>query len=572
MGPRLVFRDIATRAFAELSPCETLCGAVAAAAEARGLAGQALGELRLFAGAPALRECSEVAGALAEHPPEVIGSLYEALLELERGRKQSGSFYTPRAITERVVSAALEHVGSVEPRVCDPALGGGAFLIEAGRQIAARSGLGPRAVVERCLFGADINPLAVAVTEAVLWLWVGDASFSPVALRDRLVATDALVRGWEPDRLDLVIGNPPWVAYAGRAAKPLEPSTRRRYALEFRAFRGYPTLHGMFVERAAQLGPAAVIALLLPSPVADLDGYRPVRSALSRTHAPVEPLLELGQDAFDGVTQPCFALIAVPRSEAREDGRAWCLSERQRASAEAARVVPPPALDRLAHLPRFPKELFGEMGFQSAGEVSKRLFQRAAEPDARHTVPLLEGREVKEFVAGAPRLFLEPDPVVLARSRARLRPSADYARVRFVVRQTAKFPIASLHAGLPFRNTLLAGFALEALSPELVVALLNSTLYRALHLASQRDARQAVFPQVKVGHLRALPRPPSSEAAWLALEELTRRATEQGMQPDLRRELDATVYELFGLTERESAEVSAFVGSVVSPPPRASPT
>ena len=561
MGPRLVFRDIATRAFAERSPRETLCLAVSAAAEARGLPQAALGELRLFAGAPALGEQPELVRALADHPPDVIGSLYEALLEVERGRKRTGSFYTPRSITERVVATALGQVASTTPRVCDPALGGGAFLIEAARQLVARSGLSPRAVVERCLCGADINPLAVAVTEAVLWLWVGDASFSPRSLRDALVVTDALDRAWRPEGLDLVIGNPPWVAYAGRAAKPLEPCTRRRYAAEYRAFRGYPTLHGMFVERAAEIGPRAVVALLLPSPVADLDGYRAVRAALARTHTPVEPLLELGQDAFDGVTQPCFALVAVPRPDLREGGPTWCLSERQRAAARAAEVVPPASLARLDALPRFPRELFGEMGFQSAGEVSKRLFLRAAAPDDRHTVPLLEGREVKEFVVGPPRLFLEPDPVVLARSRARLRPAEHYERVRFVVRQTAKFPIASLHPGLPFRNTLLAGFAVSDLSPELVVALLNSSLYRALHLASRRDARQAAFPQVKVAHLRGLPRPPPSQADWSKLEGLTRRATEHGVDPALRSDLDATVYKLFGLSEGEGAEVSAFVAT-----------
>jgi hypothetical protein len=544
MGAPLPFREIAAHALARSTRADTLRSAVTAAADARGLPRARLAELRLFSDASVVSASSEWVAALAHHPPEAIGALSEALLALERGRRQTGSFYTPRSITEHVVRSALEHTPATLPRTCDPALGGGAFLIECGRQLAARSGLSRRQIAERCLFGADIDPLAVAVAEAVLWLWVDDAELSPLLFRDRLLVTDALEQGWEPRDLDLVIGNPPWIAYAGRAAQPLEKSLRRDYAKRFRAFRGYPTLHGLFVERATQIGAHATIALLLPSPVADLEGYRPVRAALGRTHAPIEPLLELGQDAFDGVTQPCFSLIARP-AVYEQAGRAWVLSERQRAHTDAARVIGPPVLDRLLALPKLPRALFGEMGFQSAGDVSKRLFLRADRPDAVHTVPLLEGREVQEFRAGTPRLFLRPDPDVLAAARCRLRPSDHYRRVAFVVRQTARYPIAALHTGVPFRNTLLAGFACEDLSPELMVALLNSTLYRALHLVSQRDARQAVFPQVKIAHLRALPRPPHDASAWARLCRITERASASGMSEALRAELDQAVFGLF---------------------------
>src|SRR5690606_9180321 len=110
--------------------------------------------------------------------------------------------------------------------------------------------------------------------------------------------------------------------------------------------------------------------------------------------------------------------------------------------------------------------------------------------------------------------------------------------------QTAPVPIAALHGGLAFRNSLLGGFASAHLSARLLVALLNSSLYRALHLAGQRDARQAAFPQVKVGHLRALPLPPRDEAIWASLEQLTQTATDVGMSDDIRAELDLHTFRL----------------------------
>ncbi len=534
--------------------------AAGALATARGAGEGHFRRLRLMA-APRSPSRGPATAALTEHFAHesvvALGQLYEVLLDA-RGRKRSGSYFTPPAIAARVTQAALAEAPPT-PRVCDPAMGGGVFLLEAARQIAERAGLSKRRVLE-LVHGVDLDPLAVAVTEAALWLWCEDPSLDPSVLALRLIARDALERGWERElgELDLVIGNPPWVAYAGRAAQPLAPEVRRELGRSFRSFRGYPTLHGLFVERAAELCPRGVIALLVPSPLADLEGYRPVRRALGATHAPCEPLLELGQDAFEGVTQPCFALIAKPGSGA-EDGRPFRLIERQRAGAEAAELGPPEVLARIARLPSMPRELFGELGFQSGGDVAKTLFLRAEAPDARHTLPLLEGKRVGEFRVSPPALFLDPDREALARAGCRLRPAEHYHRARFVVRQTAKYPIAALHTGLPFRNTLLAGFDHAEISPEVAVALLNSSLYRALHLALRRDARQAAFPQVKVSHLRALPRPPSEPRALAQLAALTRRATDRGLDPGTRTELDAQVFGLFGLSAGERAAVAAFM-------------
>jgi hypothetical protein len=492
--------------------------------------------------------------AFRDTRPEAIGHLYETLLSEGLGRKQSGSFYTPRAITERVVSRAL--AGLDRPphslRVCDPASGGAAFLLEVGRQLVAR-GADRRQVAEECLFGVDVSPLAVAVGEVALLSWAPEADLARVS--EHLCEGDAVGDfDWQEREFDLVIGNPPWVAYAGRAAQPLPPEKRRRYVAGYRSFRGYPTLHGLFVERATRLAPNGVIALVLPSPVADLAGYSAVRRVLTERHTPDEPLMELGQDAFSGVTQPAFALVATPGRDPRAGEREWLLVERQKARVAAAEVAVPEALGKLASLPRFPKELFGEMGFQSAGDVAKTLFLRDEHSDGVHSVPLLEGRDVNEFRQGPPRLFLNPDKHALARARTRLRDPAEYRRVRFVTRQTAKFPISALHSGLPFRNTLLAGFDVEGLSPELVVALLNSCLYRALHIGFRRDARQAAFPQVKIAHLRALPRPPEDPLRRARLSAITCE-----WRDELRCELDQLVFELFGLSPEERGEVSAFV-------------
>ena len=116
-------------------------------------------------------------------------------------RRRSGSHYTPRTLTEPIVSEALrpilERLGpSARPteildlKILDPATGSGAFLVEACRQLSARlveawsihgrpSSLAvdedelvhaTRLVAQRCLYGVDRNPMAIDLARLSLWL------------------------------------------------------------------------------------------------------------------------------------------------------------------------------------------------------------------------------------------------------------------------------------------------------------------------------------------------------------------------------------------------------------------
>jgi len=526
-------------------------------------------------------------------PLEAFGQLYESLLSAgpvsdERNlRKRTGSYYTPEALTRVVASRAFDALelvlgksglGARPLSIVDPALGAGAFLLQAGREVVERTGRAASDVVQHELFGVDVSPLAVAVAEASLWL-LADAPGLDLAeagqhLREgdalcSLAAGQALGRAGvdfsellpdDADGFDLVLGNPPWVAFAGRATQPLSPAMREHYRRSFRAFRGYPTLHALFVELGARLAPRGVVTLLIPSPVADLDGYRHVRGVLAESHAVQEPLLELGQDAFASVTQPCFALVAAPRrAPDPKPERPFVLTERRRSAGAAAEVRTPPVLERLIGLPRLPPELFGEMGLQTNSAVTRTLLYRGRTPPAEFSYALLEGRNIAEFSLSPPRLFLKPDQAFLAAQRCRLRDVSDYARVKVVVRQTAAITIAAAHDGTPFRNSLLAGFELPEFPLFLTLGLLNSTLYRALHLAGRRDARQGAFPQVKIGHLRSLPALPAQSAARTRIAQLSLEATRSGLTAELRRSLDSAVFDAFDVSAREADECAAFV-------------
>jgi len=143
-------------------------------------------------------------------------------------RRETGTHYTPKSLTETVVVETLTPVAYVGPaegmpreqwvlkspaelldlKICDPAMGSGAFLVQACRWLSdrlveaweqveatgktvsvdgkvldapstkehlprdseVRTVIARRLISERCLYGVDLNPLAVELAKLSIWL------------------------------------------------------------------------------------------------------------------------------------------------------------------------------------------------------------------------------------------------------------------------------------------------------------------------------------------------------------------------------------------------------------------
>lgn len=178
--------------------------------------------------------------------PDMLGRVFEGIMD-PRDRRSSGSYYTPPGLVRALVRAALEtalverrgmrpdlaarwaHQGAAPPEapslrgltVVDPAVGSGAFLLGALEELvrmrtAAGETRGPalsRDIISGSLFGVDLDPTAVRLTELRLWLALvaddsttipervvplpnlngrvrqGDALLDPVALARALTGT-----------------------------------------------------------------------------------------------------------------------------------------------------------------------------------------------------------------------------------------------------------------------------------------------------------------------------------------------------------------------------------------------
>ena len=127
------------------------------------------------------------------------------VLQPNAERRRSGSHYTPRELTEPIVRHTLAPLLDrlkgedgraptpdqiLDLKICDPAMGSGAFLVETCRQLAdalidawGAHGTMPvipsdedeviyarRLIAQKCLYGIDRNPMAVDLAKVSLWL------------------------------------------------------------------------------------------------------------------------------------------------------------------------------------------------------------------------------------------------------------------------------------------------------------------------------------------------------------------------------------------------------------------
>lgn len=345
---------------------------------------------------------------------------------------------------------------------------------------------------------------------------------------------------------DVVLGNPPWIAHAGRAAQSLPPGVKSYFQANYESFADYPTTHGMFVTVAARsLRTDGYLGLVVPASLSELGGYAPTRAAHDKLCDFPQELVDFGEGQFPGVTQPCMALVSRRCSHGRNSeivGEPWPM-ERPDLNDTAKSLIA-----RLSELPVLPAELFGERGVQSDKALAEH-FRESREPADRFTTPIREGTDVREFQLLPPRFHVDRNGL-----GGRIRTVEEFESVRIVVRQTARYPIAALSDGIAFRNSLVAAFESTDWPAHALLALLNSAFVRWLHFFRFRDARQPVMPQLKIGHLRAIPRPPIEDRdAKTQLENIGKRLTVCcGIaSPAERAELDAVVFGLYRLSPEE---------------------
>ncbi|MCG8424952.1 MAG: N-6 DNA methylase [Proteobacteria bacterium] len=265
---------------------------------------------------------------------EELGSVYESLLELvpqiteggrsfsfatgadARGhaRKTTGSYYTPDSLVQELLDSALEpvvertvaeHPGEpvdalLSLAIVDPACGSGHFLLAAARRLAVhlarlqvdgtpsaaeyRHAL--RQVIGRCIYGVDLNPMAVELCKVSLWMEAVEPGL-PLTFVDAHIRHGNSLLGTTPQLMENGIPDSAWKAIEGDDKK-VARALRKRNKQAAQGQRGVDTLWSRpATNQADELRRA--VAAVESAPDADLD-------ALARKQSRWQELLD--SDAY----------------------------------------------------------------------------------------------------------------------------------------------------------------------------------------------------------------------------------------------------------------------------------
>lgn len=278
------------------------------------------------------------------------------MVTLGADRRETGTHYTPKSLTETIVSTTLEPIVYVGPaeglpqedwklkssaeildlKICDPAMGSGAFLVQACRYLSdklvdawtneERKGLcitvdghalpdigmndpmpselderrtmARRLVAERCLYGVDINPLAVELAKLSLWLTTMSKGRPFGFLDHNLRSGDSLLGLHRLDQLTELSLDPSKKVQTtlfgqtiGKAVEEAIEIRERLRATQIKDIRDVEAMAELYVEAQAKLE--------LPSLIADaLVGYLFLNENSKSNSIQISIIADLADRAF----------------------------------------------------------------------------------------------------------------------------------------------------------------------------------------------------------------------------------------------------------------------------------
>jgi len=292
-------------------------------------------------------------------------------------RRETGTHYTPKSLTETIVAETLTPVAYVGPaegkpraervlkspaellelKICDPAMGSGAFLVQACRWLAdrlveawalaeaqghtvgidgrvaeagstveqlprdveERTIVARRLVAERCLYGVDLNPLAVELAKLSLWLTTL-AKGRPFGFLDHnLRRGDSLLGIHRLEQLTQLSMNPTGLGQMRLFGQTIERAVREAIELRSR-LRETPIRDIRDVEVMAHLDAAARQRLEVPELIADAfiaevfasgGNGSALENALASLAVQAERVIAGDRDAIDSMRRRAAEALAT---------------------------------------------------------------------------------------------------------------------------------------------------------------------------------------------------------------------------------------------------------------------
>lgn len=139
----------------------------------------------------------------------VFNAIYEDILQGLATKKDTGEFYTPRAVTQFIIDMVNPTLGE---KIIDPACGTGGFLVCAIEHLRKQvKNVSDRKTLQETILGTELKPLPFMLS--VVNLITHDIEIPNIENTDALSRELTSIK--QKDRVDIIVANPPFGGVVG---------------------------------------------------------------------------------------------------------------------------------------------------------------------------------------------------------------------------------------------------------------------------------------------------------------------------------------------------------------------
>ncbi len=212
----------------------------------------------------------------------VFNVIYEEILQGLAAKKDTGEFYTPRAVTQFIVDMVNPQLGE---KIMDPACGTAGFLVCAIENLKPQvKNIDDRKTLQETITGTELKPLPFML--AVINLITHDIEVPQIENGDSLSREYNSIR--QKDRVDVIVTNPPFGGVVGDGMET-------NFPLNYRTKESADLFLILFIQLLKDGGRAGIV---LPDGSLTGDGVKQrVREKLLRD-CNVHTIVRLPQSVF----------------------------------------------------------------------------------------------------------------------------------------------------------------------------------------------------------------------------------------------------------------------------------
>lgn len=463
---------------------------------------------------------------------DVIGFVYQSLMT-EGERNLTGQYYTNKKIVEYILEGKTLEDGET---FLDPCCGSGAFLMSVKTNTPA------------CLYGFDINPVAVMVAGTNLLVKYSKYNFIP-----NVYCLDFLLNNYSLDRMgnripssfDNIYTNPPWGTDKEGEYARLYPNitSKERSSMVI--------LHSL--ERLSTNGN---LYFLLPMSLLKIKTHRDIRKYMLSNSTIIK--IDLYDDRFDGVFTNFFSIKLEKSIPLIQEYDVIKDSEIVKIKlSDSERSEGTISLEQLTHIDdsimrKLESRRHDDLKHSqwALGIVTGDNKTKVKKDRGDGLEPVYVGKEVSPFILknGTSYILFEPNEFQQCAKEEFYR-----APEKLIYRFIAKYPIVAYdnQQCLCLNSANIVIPELDGVSIKSAAALLNSKLYHYYYSIK--------FPDIKVlkGNLQELPFPKLSIEENEKLENLVTSIQFSIFSDEHQRELDKIVYSIFDITPIEQMRIQA---------------